>query len=76
MSRPDPDPGCMRINTVASNRLRYSPYAPLYDPVRFFTRQRRRSIGLLALGHEGRVLPSRALLEARVTGVPHPALWV
>jgi hypothetical protein len=33
----------MRINTVASNRLRYSPYAPLYDPVRFFTRQRRRS---------------------------------
>jgi phosphatidylethanolamine/phosphatidyl-N-methylethanolamine N-methyltransferase len=39
----------MRANTVLWNRLRYSAYAPLYDRVRFFTRQRRRSIGLLAL---------------------------
>ena len=35
------------VNTVRWNRLRYSLYAPLYDRVWFFTRQRRRSIGLL-----------------------------
>ena len=66
----------MRVNTGASNRLRYSLYAPLYDPVRFFTRQRRCSIGPLTLEREGRVLLSRALLEARVAGAPHSALWV
>lgn len=66
----------MKVNTGASNRLRCSLYAPLYDPVRFFTRQRRCSIGPLALEREGRVLLSRALLEARVAGAPHSALWV
>jgi len=66
----------MRVNAGASNRLRSSLYPPLYDPVRFFTRQRRRSIGPLALEREGRVLLSRALLEARVAGAPHSALWV
>ncbi len=35
------------VNTVRWNRLRYSLYAPVYDRVRFFARQRRRSIGLL-----------------------------
>jgi phosphatidylethanolamine/phosphatidyl-N-methylethanolamine N-methyltransferase len=44
------------INTVAWNRLRYSLYAPLYDRIRFFTRQRRRSIGLLGLRPHERVL--------------------
>jgi hypothetical protein len=66
----------MRVNGGASNRLRCSPYAPLYDPARFFTRQRCRSIWLLALEREGRALLSRALLEARVAGAPHSALWV
>ncbi len=36
-----------RVNTPRWNRLRYSLYAPLYDRVRFFTRQRRRSVALL-----------------------------
>ncbi len=46
----------MAINTVRWNRLRYSLYAPFYDRVRFFTRQRRRSIGLLGLQPGERVL--------------------
>jgi phosphatidylethanolamine/phosphatidyl-N-methylethanolamine N-methyltransferase len=36
-----------RVNTARWNRLRYSLYAPVYDRVRFFTRQRRRSVALL-----------------------------
>lgn len=36
-----------RVNTARWNRLRYSLYAPVYDCVRFFTRQRRRSVALL-----------------------------
>lgn len=46
----------MPINTVAWNRLRYSLYAPLYDRIQFFTRERRRSIGLLGLRPQERVL--------------------
>jgi phosphatidylethanolamine/phosphatidyl-N-methylethanolamine N-methyltransferase len=38
----------MRINTPGWNRLRYTIYAPLYRRLRFFSRQRRRSIALLA----------------------------
>jgi phosphatidylethanolamine/phosphatidyl-N-methylethanolamine N-methyltransferase len=38
----------MRINTPSWNRLRYSLYAPFYARVRFFSRQRRRSLALLA----------------------------
>jgi phosphatidylethanolamine/phosphatidyl-N-methylethanolamine N-methyltransferase len=38
----------MRINTPAWNRVRYTLYAPLYGRLRFFSRQRRRSIALLA----------------------------
>ena len=66
----------MRLDAVASNRVRSSLHSPLYDPVRFFTRQCCRSIGLLPLEHEGRVLPSRAGLEPRVACVPHSTLWV
>ncbi len=46
----------MRINTVRWNRWRWSVLAPLYDRVRFFSGQRRRSIGLLDLKAGERVL--------------------
>jgi len=44
------------INTVPWNRWRWGVLAPLYDRVRFFSRQRRRSIGLLDLKSGERVL--------------------
>jgi phosphatidylethanolamine/phosphatidyl-N-methylethanolamine N-methyltransferase len=46
----------VRINTVPWNRWRWSLFAPLYDRVRFFSAQRRRSIGLLDLKPGERVL--------------------
>jgi phosphatidylethanolamine/phosphatidyl-N-methylethanolamine N-methyltransferase len=44
------------INTNRWNRLRYTFYAPFYDRVATFRRQRRRSIGLLNLRPRERVL--------------------
>lgn len=46
----------MPINTNRWNRLRYTLWAPLYDRFVRFRRQRRRSIGLLALRPGERVL--------------------
>ncbi len=46
----------MKVNTAGWNRLRYSLYAPIYARVRFFTRQRRRSLLLLAPRPGERVL--------------------
>ncbi|MBI5605865.1 MAG: methyltransferase domain-containing protein [Deltaproteobacteria bacterium] len=47
----------MRINTNTWNRIRYSLYAPFYDlAARWFAAQRRRSIELLDLKSEERVL--------------------
>lgn len=46
----------MKINTNRWNRIRYTAVAPLYDAVVRFGRQRRRSIGLLALQPGERVL--------------------
>lgn len=46
----------MRINTNRWNRIRYTAFAPLYDRVARFGKQRRRSIELLALKPGERVL--------------------
>lgn len=44
------------VNTNAWNRLRYTIYAPFYDRIARFSRQRRRSIELLRLRPGERVL--------------------
>jgi ubiquinone/menaquinone biosynthesis C-methylase UbiE len=44
------------VNLITWNRLRYTLWAPLYDFVARFGRQRRRSIGLLGLQPGERVL--------------------
>lgn len=46
----------MRVNTNRWNRIRYTLWAPLYDKVVRFHRQRRRAIGLLELQVGERVL--------------------
>lgn len=46
----------VRVNTNRWNRIRYTLWAPLYDKVVRFHRQRRRSIGLLGLQAGERVL--------------------
>lgn len=46
----------MRINTNRWNRIRYTAFAPLYDQVARFGRQRRRSVELLGLRAGERVL--------------------
>lgn len=45
----------MRINTNRWNRIRYTAFAPLHDPIARFRTQRRRSIELLALKFQARV---------------------
>ena len=47
----------MKINTNTWNRIRYTLYAPFYDlAARWFAGQRRRSIALLDLKPDERVL--------------------
>ena len=61
----------MRINTNRWNRIRYSAFAPLYDRVASFHRQRRRSIELLDARPGERVFISGAGTGADLEYLPH-----
>lgn len=58
------------INTNGWNRLRYTIYAPFYDAVAPFRRQRRRSIGLLDLEPGERLLIDGAGTGADLDHIP------
>src|SRR5690606_16948604 len=60
----------MTINTTRWNRVRYTLWAPLYDRVASFTRQRRRSIELLGLRPGERVLVDGAGTGADLAFIP------
>lgn len=60
----------MTINTTRWNRLRYTLWAPFYDRVAGFARQRRRSIELLDLRAGERVLIDGAGTGADLDFVP------
>src|SRR5690606_22440154 len=62
--------GRVKINTNRWNRLRYTLYAPFYDAVVPFHRQRRRSIGLLQLQPGERVLIDGAGTGADLDYIP------
>ena len=61
----------MKINTNRWNRLRYTLYAPFYDRVATFGRQRRRSISLLSLQPGERVLVDGAGTGRDLDFIPH-----
>jgi ubiquinone/menaquinone biosynthesis C-methylase UbiE len=61
----------VRLATNRWNRLRYTFWAPVYDPmIRVFTRERRRSLRLLDLRPGERVLIVGAGTGADIPGIP------